>query len=189
MAGQRRREVSASAARTRRCSAIKGGTWFAAAMKRGTPSHKWEFKSRFRRHAFGWRSLPAIQRINQAASEIKKIAQRDPLLGGEGAVLLLERISPALENVDSSSGAIGTAVNHAISDLIPIIAEAPAGGRTREAWLERLWAAHEADQMPYGTSACLSALYCAGRFRRSLKCLAVTRSGRTNGGPSKRPPR
>ncbi len=118
-------------------------------MKRGTPSHKWEFKSRFRRHAFGWRSQPAIQRINQAASEIKKIAQRDALLGGEGAVLLLERISPALENVDSSSGAIGTAVNHAISDLIPIIAEAPADGRTREGWLERLWAAHEADEMPY----------------------------------------
>ncbi len=71
--------------------------------------HQWEFKSRFRRHAFGWRSQPAIQRINQAVSEIKKIARRDPSLAGEGAVLLLERISPALENVDSSSGAIGTA--------------------------------------------------------------------------------
>jgi hypothetical protein len=82
-------------------------------------------------------------------SEIKKIARRDPLLGGEGAVLLLERISPALENVDGSSGAIGTAVNNAMSDLIRIIAEAPAEGRTREAWLERLWTAHEADEMPY----------------------------------------
>jgi hypothetical protein len=118
-------------------------------MKRRTPSHQWEFKSRFRRHAFGWRSQPAIQRINQAVSEIKKIARRDPSLAGEGAVLLFERISPALENVDSSSGAIGTAVNNAISDLIPIIAEAPAEDRTRDAWLERLWAAHEADQIPY----------------------------------------
>jgi hypothetical protein len=127
----------------------KGGTWFATAMNRGTPPHQWEFKSRFRRHAFGWRSQPAIQRINQAVSEIKKIARRDPLLAGEGAVLLLERVSPALENVDSSSGAIGTAVNSALSDLIPIIAEAPAEGGTRAAWLERLWAAHEADQMPY----------------------------------------
>jgi hypothetical protein len=127
----------------------KGGTWFATAMNRATLSHPWEFKSRFRRHAFGWRSQPAIQRIHQAVSEIKKIARRDPLLGGEGAVLLLERISPALENVDGSSGAIGTAVNNAMSDLIRIIAEAPAEGRTREAWLERLWAAHEADEMPY----------------------------------------
>ena len=69
-------------------------------MNRATLSHPWEFTSRFRRHAFGWRSQPAIQRIHQAVSEIKKIARRDPLLGGEGAVLLLERISPALENVD-----------------------------------------------------------------------------------------
>ena len=118
-------------------------------MNRATLSHPWEFTSRFRRHAFGWRSQPAIQRIHQAVSEIKKIARQDPLLGGEGAVLLLERISPALENVDGSSGAIGTAVNNAMSDLIRIIAEAPAEGRTREAWLERLWAAHEADEMPY----------------------------------------
>jgi hypothetical protein len=118
-------------------------------MKRETPSRQWEFKPRFRRHAFGWRSQPAIRQIKQAVSEIKKAAQRDPLPAGEGAVLLLERISPALENVDSSSGAIGTAVNNAMSDLIPIIAEAPSDGRTREAWLERLWAAHEADQMPY----------------------------------------
>jgi hypothetical protein len=118
-------------------------------VKRIAAAHQWEFKSRFRRHAFGWRSQPAIQRINQAVSEIKKIARRDPILAAEGAVALLERISPALENVDSSSGAIGTAVNNAMSELIPIIAEAPAEGRAREAWLERLWAAHEADQMPY----------------------------------------
>jgi hypothetical protein len=45
---------------------------------------------------------------------------------------VLERISPALENVDSSSGGIGTAVNHAIARLVPIIADAPAGITTRE---------------------------------------------------------
>src|SRR5436853_965003 len=99
-------------------------------MKRGTPFHQWEFKSRFRRHAFGWRSQPAIQRIKQAVSEIKKVARRDPVLGGEGAVMLLERISPALENVDSSSGSIGSAVNNAIEELIRVISVAPADGRT-----------------------------------------------------------
>ncbi|MGH2690820.1 MAG: hypothetical protein ACRDKW_18720, partial [Actinomycetota bacterium] len=106
-----------------------------------------------------------------------------------------------------SSGAIGTAVHKAIAELVPIIVGAPADRSTREAWLERLWAAHEADRMPYieglaeywgelcasknlasawadrlagrtrmalgpdrtvrgyfhGTSACLSALYSAGR--------------------------
>ena len=113
------------------------------------PSHTWEFRARFRRHAFGWRSQPAIQRIKQAVSEIKKTARRDPVLGAEGAVLLLERLSPALEQVDSSSGAIGTAVNHAITELVPFIASAPADARTRERWLQRLWAAHEADEIPY----------------------------------------
>jgi hypothetical protein len=67
-------------------------------------------------------------------AEIKKVARRDPLLAAGGAVLFLERVSPALENVDGSSGAIGTAVNRAIADLVPIIADAPAdtgGGAPR----------------------------------------------------------
>jgi hypothetical protein len=112
-------------------------------------AYRWEFKPRFRRHAFGWRSQPAIQRIKEALSEIRKVARRDPVLGGEGAVVLLERLSPALEHVDSSSGAIGTAVNNAISALVPLIAAAPADAKARDRWLERLLAAHEADRIPY----------------------------------------
>ena len=112
-------------------------------------AHKWDFKARFRRHAFGWRSQPAIQRIKQALSEVKQVARKDSIIAAEGAVSLLERISPALENVDSSSGAIGAAVNKAIAELVPIVASAPADTKTRDTWLERLWAAHEADQIPY----------------------------------------
>ena len=41
-----------------------------------------------------------------------------------GAVILLEKLSPALEQVDSSSGAIGSAVNRAVDALVPIIAKA-----------------------------------------------------------------
>jgi hypothetical protein len=115
----------------------------------GTADHKWEFEARFRRHAFGWRSQPAVQRVREAVSEIKQVARRDPVLAAEGAVLFLERISPALERVDSSSGAIGTAVNNALRTLVPVIAGTPADPKARESWLERLWAAHEADQMPY----------------------------------------
>ena len=111
--------------------------------------HTWEFKARFRRSAFGWRSQPAIQRVKEAVSEIKKVARREPVLAADGAVTFLERLSPALERVDSSSGAIGTAVNHAISELVPVIAGAPANVQVRERWLERLWAAHEADRIPY----------------------------------------
>jgi hypothetical protein len=178
-------------------------------------AHKWEFKARFRRHAFGWRSQPAVRRVKQAVGEIKKVARRDPMLAAEGAVTLLERISAALEQVDSSSGAIGTAVNNAIAELMPIIAGADADPKTRGDWLDRLWAAHEADQMPYierladywgelcassevasawadelvettrlalnpdeggrsffhGATACLSALFSAGRYEEILDIL------------------
>ena len=112
-------------------------------------AHAWQFRARFRRHAFGWRSQPAIRRIKEAVTEIKRVARKDPLLGAEGAVLLLERLSPAIEDVDSSSGSIGTAVNNAIVVLAGVIAAAPAGTGTREAWLERLWEAYEADCIPY----------------------------------------
>jgi hypothetical protein len=112
-------------------------------------AHKWEFKPRFRRHAFGWKSQPASSRIKQAIVEIKKVAKKDATLAAEGAVTFIERISPALEHVDSSSGSIGTAVNNALAELVPLIANAPADAKTRDTWLERLFEAHEADQIPY----------------------------------------
>lgn len=111
--------------------------------------HKWEFKARFRRHAFGWRSQPAMMRVKEAVAEIKKVAKKDPLLAAEGAVAFLERVSPALEHVDSSSGSIGNAVNNAIATLVPIIADAPGDAKTRETWLDRLYEAHQDDQIPY----------------------------------------
>jgi hypothetical protein len=114
-----------------------------------TDGYKWEFKARFRRHAFGWKSQPAITRIKQAVTEIKKVAKKDPALAAEGAIAFLERVSPALEHVDSSSGAIGTAVNHAVAELVPLIANAPADTKTRDGWLERLFEAHQEDQIPY----------------------------------------
>jgi hypothetical protein len=118
-------------------------------VRASVPSYKWEFKARFRRHAFGWRSQPAVQRVKEAVSEIKRVARHDPVLAAEGAVSFLERLSSALEQVDGSSGAIGTAVNNAVHGLVPLIVDAPAEPTIRELWLERLWAAHEADQMPY----------------------------------------
>ena len=117
--------------------------------QREDEKHKWEFKARFRRHAFGWKSQPAMTRIRQAVAEIKKAAKRNPMLAAEGAIMFLERVSPALEHVDSSSGAIGTAVNKAIAELVPIIARAPTDTKTRDAWLERLWEAYQDDEIPY----------------------------------------
>jgi hypothetical protein len=113
------------------------------------PSHKWQFEARFRRRSFGWKSKPAIQRVKEAVSEIKKVSRKDPVLAAEGAVRFLEMVSPALEQVDSSSGAIGTAVNRAIAVIVPIISNAPADAATRALWLERLFEAHAADEIPY----------------------------------------
>ncbi|MDD5205387.1 MAG: hypothetical protein PHS17_08195 [Desulfobacterales bacterium] len=82
-------------------------------------------------------------------TEIRKAARKDPVLGAEGAVLLFEKLSPALEQVDSSSGAIGSAVNDAIEELVPIIAGAPAADLVRGEWLDRLWEAVQDDEIPY----------------------------------------
>jgi len=111
--------------------------------------HNWTFRRRFRERAFGWKSQPAIQRVKEAVSEIKAAARTDPMLGAEGAVLFLEKVSPALEQVDSSSGSIGTAVNNAVATLVRIIVAAPAEESVRRRWLERLWTAYQDDDIPY----------------------------------------
>lgn len=54
------------------------------------------------------------KRIKEAVAEIKKATREDKVLGAEGAVIFLEKVSGALEHVDGSSGAIRTAVNRAI---------------------------------------------------------------------------
>jgi len=117
--------------------------------KNPTPKHTWTFSTRFRAGAFGWRSEPAITRIKEAISEIKAAAKKDPILGAEGAILFLQKLSPALQNIDGSSGAIGTAANRAIEAMVPIISKAPAEPSLRRKWLEKLYQAHADDQIPY----------------------------------------
>ena len=112
-------------------------------------AHVWTFRSQFRAGAFGWRSELPIKRIKEAVAEIKKTACKNRVLGAEGAVIFLEKVSGALTHVDSSSGAIGAAVNRAIETLAPIIAQAPASDGVRDKWLERLWRAIEDDEIPY----------------------------------------
>ena len=147
------------------------------------------------------------------------MARKEPVLAAEGSILLLEKLSPALMEVDSSSGALGNAVNRAIETLVPIIAKADVDPKARQRWLERLWQALQDDEMPYiellgdfwgelcatqalasawadeflpvvqsiwsdresgygyfkGTSACLSALYAAGRYDELLGLLEEAR--------------
>ncbi|MES9874573.1 MAG: hypothetical protein ABW146_15820, partial [Candidatus Sedimenticola sp. 6PFRAG7] len=91
----------------------------------------------------------ACQRLREAVSEIKKVAKKDPVLGAEGAVRLMEKIWPALQHVDSSSGALRSAVNKALDALIPIVVKAPADENIRSKWLDRLWQAMEDDGVDY----------------------------------------
>ena len=118
-------------------------------MSNTAEKQSWSFAPRFRRGAFGWRSDPAITRIREAIAEIKAANRKDAIRAAEGAVLFLQKLSPALENIDSSSGAIGNAVNRAIEALVPIIAKAPAEIPMRRKWLERVYQAHADDAIPY----------------------------------------
>lgn len=111
-------------------------------------AHQWEFRPRFRKHAFGWSSQRPVKRIKEAVSEIKKAARQDKVLAGEGAVVFLEKLPRAVEHVDGSSGALGNAVNKAIDELAPLIAAAPADQKQREKWLQRLWKAIDHDFRP-----------------------------------------
>ncbi len=62
---------------------------------------------------------------------------------------MLEKLSPALEHVDSSSGAMGSAVNRVITTLVPLIAQADVEPSLRQRWLDRLFEALQEDRMPY----------------------------------------
>jgi len=114
-----------------------------------TLPHTWQFAPRFKRNAFGWRSDAPIQRIKEALAEIKLVGKKDPVLAAEGAIVLLGKLSPALMNVDSSSGALGSSVNRAIEALAPVIANAKVTPAVRQKWMRKLWQALDEDKMPY----------------------------------------
>ena len=112
--------------------------------------HTWTFIRHFRARGYGWNgSALASKRIKQAVTEIRKMAGKDPCLAAEGAIRLMGRFWPSLDQIDSSSGALGNAVYSAVQELIPIIIEAPADEKTREKWLKELWKATEADGVDF----------------------------------------
>ncbi len=112
--------------------------------------YTWTFKPRLRTRAFGWSgSHLACQRLKDAVTEIKKVARKDPVTAADGVVSLMERIWPAFQDIDTSSGALGGAVYWAQNELLPIAIDAPADRTTRDKWLERLWQAIEDDGVDY----------------------------------------
>jgi len=112
--------------------------------------HKWAFTARFGSSAYGWGGTGlATKRLKDAASEIRKVARGDPALAAEGAVTLMERLWPALQDIDTSSGALGNAVNGTLEQLIPVLVSAPADPETRATWLERVFVAIQEDGVQY----------------------------------------
>jgi len=111
---------------------------------------KWQFKTKFRTRAYGWSgSKLAISRLKEAAAEIRSVAKSDPVTAGDGIVSLMERIWPAFQDIDTSSGALGSAIARTLDELIPILVKAPADRVTRGKWLERLFEAVQNDGVEY----------------------------------------
>lgn len=112
--------------------------------------HPWAFRAGFRRTAFGWKgSKLAIERIHEALAEIRAVARHDLATAAEGAVLFLEKLSPSLNQIDSSSGALGNATYAAVQELVPIISSVPVSTAVRTKWLDRLFDAIQDDDPPY----------------------------------------
>lgn len=112
--------------------------------------HKWAFKPGMRASAYSWKSsAKAIERLKSASSEIRAVARFDPVTAAEGVIALAQRIWPAFEHIDTSSGALGSAVRRTLEELLPVLIDAPADEKTRAKWLEELRQAIEDDGVDY----------------------------------------
>ena len=91
-----------------------------------TNGYRWAFKARFRARAYGQDlALPENGSRRQSARS-DFVAKSDRVVAAEGCVSLMERLWPALQGIDTSSGALGGAVSGALDELIPILISAPA---------------------------------------------------------------
>ena len=91
----------------------------------------------------------ASKRLKEAVREIKSAAKSDLVLAGDGVVTLIERIWPSLQDIDTSSGTLGGAVNRTLEELIPVLVDAPADLPARQKWLDRLYDAVADDGVDY----------------------------------------
>lgn len=100
--------------------------------------------------AFGWRSSAlGAKRLKEAVSEIRKVSRTDPVLAAEGAVRLIGKIWPAFQKIDTSSGALGGAVCHAVHEVLEYPIRAEVDAKIRAKWLDQLWQAFQDDGVEY----------------------------------------
>ena len=84
-------------------------------------THKWAFRPGMRAGAYSWKSsAKAIERLKSASSEIRAVAKVDPVTAAEGVIALAQRIWPAFEHIDTSSGALGNAVGRTLEELLRV---------------------------------------------------------------------
>lgn len=118
-------------------------------MAAASAKHVWAFQRRLRRGAFGWKNTTARNAMKEALAELRAAARSDPALAAEGCVRLVERIPPAFERVDDSSGALQGDIRKALDLLTELLERSEADEQTHARWLARLWTAYEHDEMPW----------------------------------------
>lgn len=113
-------------------------------------TNKWAFKLGMRAGAYSRKSsAKVVERLKTASSEIWAVARTDPATVAEGVIALAQRIWPAFEHIDTSSGALGNAVHRTLDELLLILINAPADEKTRAKWLEQLREAIMDDGVDY----------------------------------------
>lgn len=112
--------------------------------------HKWDFTKYFRANAYGWKGTAlASKRIKAANKEIKAVAKKEPVIAADGAVVFIEKCWRAIEHIDSSSGAIGSAVGNALIEMVQIIRDAPLSISDRKKMTERIWKSWQEEDYGY----------------------------------------
>ena len=113
-------------------------------------SRKWLFKNKLRARAFGWRGSRLADQPTQGSSLRDQVGgEIRPSRRGRRVGVADGGYLAAFQDIDTSSGALGTAVARTLSELIPILADAPADHATRSKWLERLFEAVQNDGVEY----------------------------------------
>lgn len=113
------------------------------------PKYKWDFASKFRKGAYPWNGTAKAQAaLKQALSELKSAARDNAGLAAEGATVLLQKLVPSIEKIDSSSGALGSSVYDTVVELAEMVGRGHAWAE-HEARVERCFDALQDDGYGY----------------------------------------